>query len=567
MKKLFTLIITISIIFSAKAEGLNSLFDKAIRNGRSDNGKGAYSVQFDNKNISVDNVLQFMLQKDYILTDNYSTKRMLRFGTYVKAMAKVDFIPKSELESFIANIPQAKAIGKAIVYPNSKKETVDVYWSGNVKDGWITGNSIGYTKLNNNMYIIKGNFENGISKGNCEIVTATPQIGSDHGVKRLSNTERKRASYSVGHPCNGYQSLHMNNKYGFINEKGDIVISCLYGKIIQDFNNSGVAIVTDPSDNNQEIKINTKGSKLGYSDNQLRINEEKRQAKIAEERRIAEEKRKKELKDQEEKFYNELIFSINDNYQKFVDNIYEYIRRFPDGAHIDKVRAYKNAIEEEMEEVKKNKNSKLWSKGDKICYHDTNKGLVCGVLESWNEKKTKAKLKILSGHIYNGQTTMIIGGEPVYKDKDIWIGIKDGWHLAVDNELRQLAQWENLQGSGGVGGGGNNNGDPKLNCVGRQIYWEEQVAYNIGNGGQGLLGSILSSALGTDRVTYTVRYTAIVEAVIGETSVKCIITNATIMDPSWASVNYVKYKKQAAAAILEDVGKTRVKQLNEFKLL
>ena len=132
---------------------------------------------------------------------------------------------------------------------------------------------------------------------------------------------------------------------------------------------------------------------------------------------------------------------------------------------------------------------------------------------------------------------------------------------------------ENLQGNP-MGGGnfqaGNvnsgNSGNPKLNCVGRQIYFDEIVSYNIGSSGQGLLGSMISSALGTDRVKYTVRYTAIVESVIGDSSVKCIITNAQILDPSMASVNYLKYKKQAASAILEDVGKTRVKQLNEFEL-
>lgn len=113
---------------------------------------------------------------------------------------------------------------------------------------------------------------------------------------------------------------------------------------------------------------------------------------------------------------------------------------------------------------------------------------------------------------------------------------------------------------------GGNEGNPKLNCVGRQIYWDENVSYYIGNGGQGLLGSMISSALGTDRVTYRVRYTAVVESVIGDSSVKCIITDAQIVDPSRASYNYLQYKSQATSALLEDMGKTRVKQLDEFEL-
>lgn len=295
MKKLFTLIITISIIFSAQAEGLDTFFDKAIRKGRSNNGKGSYSAQFENKNISVDNVLQFMQKKGYILTDNYSTKRMLRFGTYVKAMGEVNFITKPELESFIANTPKTNTIGKAIIHSNSRKEIIDIYWSGSVQNGWISGNGIGYTKLNNSMYIIKGNFSDGIPHGKCEIVTATPSLVSiGSGARKLERTDKRTFNYSVGDLNNGYRSLYMNNKYGFIDSQGNIIASCKYGKIIQQFNRDGYAIVTDPSDGDQEIKINTSDKKLGYSDNQLRINEEKRLAKIAEDKRIAQENKRKE---------------------------------------------------------------------------------------------------------------------------------------------------------------------------------------------------------------------------------------------------------------------------------
>lgn len=295
MKKYVTLIISMSIMLSAQAQGLDAFFDKAIRNGRSNNGKGSYSAKFENKNILVDNVLRFMQKKGYILTDNYSTRRMMRFGTYVKAMGEVNFILRSELESFIANTPQTNTIGKAIIYPNSRKEIVDVYWAGGVKNGWISGNGIGYTKLNNNMYIIKGNFSEGMPYGNCEIVTATPSfsyVGSLVG--KLGSIDRKTVKYSVGDLNNGYRSLYMYGKYGFINSQGNIIVSCRYGKIVQEFNSAGYAIVTDPSDGDQEIKINTNGTKLGYSDNQLKINEEKRLAKIAEEKRIAEENKRKE---------------------------------------------------------------------------------------------------------------------------------------------------------------------------------------------------------------------------------------------------------------------------------
>ena len=62
------------------------------------------------------------------------------------------------------------------------------------------------------------------------------------------------------------------------------------------------------------------------------------------------------------------------------------------------------------------------------------------------------------------------------------------------------------------------------------------------------------------------RYSAVVESNIGETAVKCIITSVRIQDPSWASVNYLKYKKYALSELQENVGKTRVLQLDDFEL-
>ena len=106
----------------------------------------------------------------------------------------------------------------------------------------------------------------------------------------------------------------------------------------------------------------------------------------------------------------------------------------------------------------------------------------------------------------------------------------------------------------------------KLECVGKTIYWNEQVSFDISSGNEGLVGSLIGSALGTNKVTYNVRYYAIVEANLGQTAVKCVISNVEIQDPSYASVNYVKYKKGAYATLCEDIGKTRVKQLDEFEI-
>ncbi len=106
----------------------------------------------------------------------------------------------------------------------------------------------------------------------------------------------------------------------------------------------------------------------------------------------------------------------------------------------------------------------------------------------------------------------------------------------------------------------------KKKSVGKQIYWTETVTYDISSGG---LGSALINAIGLgalNQVEYEIRYTGIVEKVIGDESVKCIIKRAEIVDPSWASANYLKYKKYARAEIAGYIGQTRVLDMNEFRM-
>ncbi len=106
----------------------------------------------------------------------------------------------------------------------------------------------------------------------------------------------------------------------------------------------------------------------------------------------------------------------------------------------------------------------------------------------------------------------------------------------------------------------------KKNCEGRQIVWTETATYDFGEGGlsQGFLDLLGGSAL--HQVEYVVQYTAVVEKVIANESVKCIITRFSIQDPKFASVNYLKYRKYAVNDFSENVGKTRVLDMSEFEL-
>lgn len=106
----------------------------------------------------------------------------------------------------------------------------------------------------------------------------------------------------------------------------------------------------------------------------------------------------------------------------------------------------------------------------------------------------------------------------------------------------------------------------KKKSEGKQITWTETVSYDIGSGGlgQALLDAFGGSAL--HEVKYTIRYTGIVEKVIADESVKCIIKRADIESPGLASTNWLKYKKYAQADAAENIGRTRVLDMNEFQL-
>ena len=109
--------------------------------------------------------------------------------------------------------------------------------------------------------------------------------------------------------------------------------------------------------------------------------------------------------------------------------------------------------------------------------------------------------------------------------------------------------------------------EKKKNCEGMTIEWYETASYDIGKGG---LGDAIIGAIGLgglNKVSYRVHYKAIVEKVIAQTSVKCIIKSVDIDDPRLASANYLKYRKYAVSDLQENLGKTRVLEFKEFNLV
>ena len=103
----------------------------------------------------------------------------------------------------------------------------------------------------------------------------------------------------------------------------------------------------------------------------------------------------------------------------------------------------------------------------------------------------------------------------------------------------------------------------KNSYIGKKVYWYEELSYKPDNGGG---GSFLTTLTGIGIIKYTAKYTAIIESFIGDDNLKVIISKANIIDPQYASINYLKYKDIAIREINKSIGKTRVKDVNECEI-
>ncbi|MEZ4911063.1 MAG: hypothetical protein R2774_09390 [Saprospiraceae bacterium] len=97
--------------------------------------------------------------------------------------------------------------------------------------------------------------------------------------------------------------------------------------------------------------------------------------------------------------------------------------------------------------------------------------------------------------------------------------------------------------------------------LGDLVAYGEKLSYNTGDGS--LFSNILGSYLTAD---FQIIYNGIVEQKLGD-KYKITLTDAYIKDPSWASMNYFKYKPYAANDMNKKIGNTVFKKLEEVELV
>ena len=93
------------------------------------------------------------------------------------------------------------------------------------------------------------------------------------------------------------------------------------------------------------------------------------------------------------------------------------------------------------------------------------------------------------------------------------------------------------------------------------VAYGEKLSYNTGDGS--LFSNILGSYLTAD---FQVIYNGVVEQKLGD-KYKITLTDAYIKDPSWASMNYFKYKPYAANDMNKKIGNTVFKKVDEVAIV
>jgi hypothetical protein len=101
-----------------------------------------------------------------------------------------------------------------------------------------------------------------------------------------------------------------------------------------------------------------------------------------------------------------------------------YLNKYPNGAYRESIVQWK----ERLETIATSRNVDTWTLGDRICTEDNPGGIIQGVIEQWNENKSKVKIKILGG--YEG----MYKGEDIFKGNMIWVS-PEGWYKCIGDEL------------------------------------------------------------------------------------------------------------------------------------
>lgn len=395
----------------------DKLFKEALSAGAGPDG--FYTINNTSNRYSIDDFKKVANKNNYLLDPNYGKKDVNRFGDISTLITTVRFIPESEYTSYIyyvlsqgggISFNNLKYYDNVYVFPyyyNTKDKTHyyfyeynDVYWSGGFNGNMITGRGSGLA-YNDKWYVaFTGTFYNGYPSGR---VTFRWLPTSKLKNVIINNSDILTMPSVSGSFHDDMAWFEVNGVYGFVDAASRIIIKPQYKQVVDDFldNPSGVNYAVIHHTDGYDWKMNRSGTLFAYSDAQQKKFDDEAAAKekarieaeikAEEERRIAEEKAAEERRIAEEK---------------------------------------EAAL---LKLIEKNKNTKLWTRGCRLCYrYPGGKEYILATLEEWNETRTKVKVKIVA----SPSSTKTLNGELLTKNNTMWVSTtNEGWHLALDEEI------------------------------------------------------------------------------------------------------------------------------------
>ncbi len=235
---LYLTLVLIFIPFLCK--GQNKMFEDALKKGRlADEFYVAENKT--TKIFTIEDIVSYAKNNNYILSSEYQTKNMSRFGHAVKSVSSIGFLPKSEIGSYIFSkyIVIRQPVRESISFDDLKEHegtmyffhpqkneflTIeDVFWCKN-EEGYI---SYGFKqKDERTFYFFIGAFQDGMLNGKGIFTVYTLENENSHPdngtlIEKTINVGAFKEGLALVQIGEGFRFNSYN--YGLINKKGEMI--------------------------------------------------------------------------------------------------------------------------------------------------------------------------------------------------------------------------------------------------------------------------------------------------------------------------------------------------------
>ena len=293
-------------IFGSSAQ--DKLFQEGLSKERArkhfyfaENGKG--------KGMSLDNLLKYANNHDYLI-GHYTTKEIKRFGDKDTAIEFFYFLPQKEYPSYVfefatnntnIKLSDLSKTGSCWLYINGKFSPYNLKWSGNIIDGKLDGEGIGFfISEDENLYLVTtGKFQKGLPLGSLQVEKFVynknnPETVSFYNISsvNVNNLQEGLASFTAA-----------GGKWGFVSKDGEIVVQPTYESVIKEFSNGKAEVLSD----GKEIIIGRTGNYIDLTDNQKNIEAQKKAKEEQERLRAEQERKQKEIADKQRRIEQERL--------------------------------------------------------------------------------------------------------------------------------------------------------------------------------------------------------------------------------------------------------------------